>query len=1151
MSYSEYEEKTANKDIIKDLTLKEIREKYGYGDLLKYEINRRSSSNINEIRDFYKNDFHMAYRGNYEKDLAELSAIMKVQPIELLSWDNFVDIIDDIAVKYLNGNYEWLNNDKIVGKVSENYLYKSLLEDDNIYKYQNLLEKLSDQHLREIITNNKTDYSRLTNLIPLISRLYVLPTSDLNIIINKLVNQKQYNKITQLLSLNNFKEYELENIVLEIQKMIPSNDFLNLLNIMPQNIINIINKDNHFFKKLILDNYNKSPMILEDLLNSDFSKSLPNDLYGKIFSSLQLDNGYELIIKNNNVYNRVKNSIDLNNFNYYFANNIDRYIEYILKSDVIIENMEKILDANLEQNIKGKIFDYVTKDTNSIEKFIEIYGEIGVNFIQYIISNNIHIKKEFNQNQIKAIGSVIERLNLNLNQLMYLIDNYPSIKDMVFNENVFSKINLMNEDLYTFIDKYPEIISRINPEIILNSQELLKNLFKYQNFQKVLINDKRILNIILSDEEKILEFMPVLYQYDIKNEKLEKYKENFKKIQKVRPELSLGNSSLRTCMFHDDFIDTLGLNYINAILNYDSEASDIVEGLYKEKELSKLKEYLDFLCDNVSDNYRMIHFYIRTYSKTKELINDLITKNVSLDEYQKQLLEEIIGNENLYNISSLEELNNYFQIKTKKILDEDLLDNEQQVENALELFLNTSSLRLSVPGFDFASHNLNDLNLEYYKYKYLDKGIITNEEYDYLLKVREIIINNKCDYGLAMELISEYQNRRVPTIKMILDKIYQANMREYNSKLLDLDEVREVASRDNPESEVYIEEQEGLEFIHLKGYDFKCLSSRSNYRIEGAATYDHTGSQVIRYSEKLKDKIGRDKIVKTNDASLVRDVPETWELMEAVATISTTLVSSRNIEEVNGHTYSWGKSSNVSLFGANPSDAHVDHSFRALYREGSTEQSVRTAPGRIVESDYLYLGGGKEPELWFDRSDENSQRRKPEFMIIYDTDDFKKESVMRSAKYFNCPIVVVHGEYYDNNYEEKLDLKARKKFLQTFSIDDVNDILFNHSNENEDEKVDFIVNSLGAALKGGRIDFMTYKSRLIDLKWKLYEEHFEKQLQRVDSLLSSIDNSRTIEEEQQRGLSRGTISTIFIIAISSIIIFIILLIKVLFLYNIW
>ena len=63
MAYT-LKERFANKNEIKNMSLYEIYTKYGYKDLFKDELNSRLSTNIEEVRDFYKNHNPNGYTGN-------------------------------------------------------------------------------------------------------------------------------------------------------------------------------------------------------------------------------------------------------------------------------------------------------------------------------------------------------------------------------------------------------------------------------------------------------------------------------------------------------------------------------------------------------------------------------------------------------------------------------------------------------------------------------------------------------------------------------------------------------------------------------------------------------------------------------------------------------------------------------------------------------------------------------------------------------------------------------------------------------------------------------------------------------------------------------------------------------------------------------
>ena len=827
MAYT-LKERFANKNNIKNMSLYEVYQKYGYRDLLKDELESRLSINIDEVRDFYKNHNPNGYVGNYIGELQKLSDVLKLSPIELLSWNSFNSIPDEVANNFLNNDYSWLDNDVIVNKVSKNFLYESLLKVD-IYKYPNLLEQLSFDQIEQILISNTVQYDKLPNVEDLIQRAN-LRENNLVIIINNSIMQKNYNLVNYIFNTNKLSSSTIEKVLLNIKNNLSFEEYLFFLESCPDTIIDIINANNgYYFPNLIVGYENK----VEDIIKSSLFSKLNDSNIIKLFSMLDYNKEYELIINNNNIYERLKDSIDYVSFLDYFARNIDSLLPLIFQSEFLqnflCEERQEVRFNSNWRNICSRIYDYILND----KEMLKTYFEKSFKIQDFSLIDFLYIDDKLTKVQQENLADFITKLDYNTEFLYKLFEKYPYLKERVENTKllddiIINKFNKIQEnytpneygDLMNLLQNYPEKINLLNIDRFLNicRPSIMILLFeRYPIVANEFMHNKEFISKIIQNEDTILKFMPLLEKYNITNDNIKKMQKAFNEISKDRPELSWGNSSLNPTILNPEFINILGTRYINAILTYDSEASNIVKGIYEQGKLDKLKAWLDYLTINVSNNNRMIHFYIMAFSKMESLVDDILLNGYELNSYQKQLLEEIIEQDNIYNIKNIDELNSYFKIRAQDVLDKQENINSNDVQ---EIFFNTTALKKGVPwnqdfGFSF-------INMDYIKYKYVNTGIISMYEYEYLMKVKNIIDNN-CDIGLIQDLINEYSDKITPTARMIMDKERKEILKELNSELIDLDEVRKIASYDDPNAEVYIEEKDGIQYIHLNGYDYNLV----------------------------------------------------------------------------------------------------------------------------------------------------------------------------------------------------------------------------------------------------------------------------------------------------------------------------------------
>lgn len=1083
MAYT-LKEQLANKDKIKKMELKKILQKYGRNDLLYEEIKRRAKINEQEVIDFFNRD---GYIGNYENDLIEISEILDKSPLEILQLDCFIEIPDVIAVKYLTDDVSWLSKDNIVKKVTKHFLTETLIKNNNVYQFPNLLEKLDYFNLIRILIEENINYDRIPNIIKLIKEL---DSFNIKEILKKLLIQNNLKLLSEIINFNKIKIYEIT----EILNQLSINDLIILLDDLSDNILDQL-IDYGYFQNLFEKNLNEEEKL--NILQSSFCKKINNKLIYSLLLTLSKDNCFNLLIKNNEFYDKLKLYIEVNKSTQeYFRNNIERYIEYLNDSHFIYEIIKQNFQSIKDEKIINKIFDYFFSDKDKLYDFMNksyLSDIINTNFtiIQYICSNKYNLNVE--QQEILYENIIRKKNTLSFDELCLIFDKYKYIKDKIIKSAYFYSYDPKSTVLFKLIIRYPEMIEIMDYDFLTNNDPnfLMKIFNSYPELEYIFMNDERFLNFITSDETSILNFISLINKYNITNEITQRYNKLFKLIQKIRPELSWGNSTLRPEIFDEKFINTVGLNYIDALLSFDTNAIDIVINLYKNGNVNNLIKWLDYLQDNVSKNYRMIHYDILAYDKMQELANDLMNRKEPLNDYQKQLLEEIIDNNNLYNIKSLDELNDYFTIKANI-----LLANSGNLKNdwsaiIRELFFNESSLKNGVPWNLF--FGVYQSNLNYIKYKYCDKGIITKEEYEYLEKV---LLLESFDINRLYELVSEYGNKKVPTARMIINKIYKANNNEFKEKLIDLNELRTNASTSDRGALVYTEIKDGVEYIYLNGCDFKSvvhtIYSKKGSNIDPTLASNFGATGFLEYeilSESIKDDKGLSDLTSKKIGEILLENPEYWNLIEGISTISSGINSSRHIHEG----YGWGKNSEIKIFETSTGDARISHQLRNL---SPNSYNWRT----FCNKETVY--NNKRGELAFDRFDDNNDNLIPEFIV---SQQQNVEEYVKAAKYFKCPIIIPNGNIYTNEYQNKLDLIARKKYLETFEADYILDIMYNFNNNDTEEKIDFILGSLKNAHEMGNITLEEYLQKLIDIKWKIYETEYSEYCQIVEDIINELN----------------------------------------------
>lgn len=989
------------------------------------------------------------------ENLEELANFLELKPIDILNWDRVHHIYPADAKKYLSNSDEWLNNPNIVSKVEKDFLYEALKKNDNFYKYPELLENLNDEQIESIVLADDINYQKLPNIKKLLKSInYLLLGSEKEKIFAKCIQEPD---LVSFYLTNLSDKNFLSKDLQNVKDAVSMSEFIKILDILPEDILNVVNDpqvSNQLFGNLSENDKNE---LLRNQIITKLNKSTIIDLAIKSFEN------FDLFIENNSLY---RMCLDAN----VFPN-------------------DETFQVNLLQHIINNPDYYFSKIPNS-----ELLKKYNSELLEIFVTNDKLKDSLLNRDNIKDIIISLTNNDADLN-LFIALRNYPKIIVKLIEQNEFFGFlgKNENEKLLKIFDQNPEIEEKI---------------FKDNNLYTKVIKTKK----------DILTFLRLLNKYGIENEITKMFNRNLKKIQENYQELSYGNSSLKVEMLEDDFINNIDMNILAGILEYDSDASNIVVDLYKNDKLERANQWFKYMLDEVNSNHRLLHRYILSYAKMEELANNIISEQPDLTAYQKQILGEIACNDNKYDIKSINDLKSYFKIKAIKICSKESLTDE----DVRELFLNISSTKNARPYerklFPHDIGEMNDTDFEYYRYKYVRNGIITEEELDYLKKVNDIFRNSSTysENGILQaldinivevaKLVEESADKEVPTMTSIISRINKYDSKQIIGNLTNINELQEKASKTDSNAPIYLENVDGVNVIQLKDYDYCFIAStileKNDDFSKASATFSHVlendFEQYRIFSEKLKDLYSEKKIQLSDMkiGRILKETPEAWNLIEGISTISAGVSSART-----GHDgYAWDSNANFEIIETAPGDGNVHHAIRCL----------NPKCGGTKSRDINILYGRRRAEFAFDRRDENNRRIQPSAIV---TDKITEENI-NEAKYFNCPIIVTKGSRSDENIK-KYQLENRKNFLQTGDMKLVPSILFYREpgeTNNPKEGSDFLINGMNSLLDNGKITQQSYSEKMTELKWILYENNFKDEFKKVNDILKG----QTIAEEKQK-----------------------------------
>lgn len=783
--------------------------------------------------------------------------------------------------------------------------------------------------------------------------------------------------------------------------------------------------DYDFFGKNLVDN-----STLINLIQGNFGKNLDKKNLASLINCIHDEKIYLWLLSDDNIYNNCK---DCFNFDYLKR----KYFE------------------NVKQFTSDKLCSMEKDIVNDIEKEI---ASNSANFNEIVINNKMGFRSLFMEVLVKQL---ILNDSIEIYKIVLMIEKYSNNIDDIIDEKFMKKIfnerrNILDSKLCAYVTSWDG-----------KGEKFLDMLFHSRTFQE----------FIKKDEDLTFNIMYFINMYDIHNEYIDKLNRNFAVLQKARPELSWFNSSLKKEMLEDKVINTLGGDYLNIVLNFDTKATDVVVQSFYDNDLDALKEYIDFVV-SITKNIRNIHRSIINYNSVKELYNSIKDKNLNEDEMK--LFLEIVRQNNIYNIKNYEELNRYFDIKAQVTLKKE----ELTEVDFNRLFLNYNGA-INKSYLKITSYSKEDF--EYIKYKYLDTGVISEREFSYLLDFAHLYNRFFIQKDISLEqAINNWPYKDEILFDNVKERMYKAWSKERENLLTSKEDLEKAKENGT----VFSEYIDGVEVMHLRGYDYKFITSTMRQKANGADYHRVTFSDgefnalVKTVGEKLKSKYGKD-FIKTEGADVFINNPEVWYELEGVPTISTSPDlpdSFRCASYVYG--YVWGSDSGLRIYGVDTQDAQVAHEVRTFALSGLGKFS------NDKESFYTSNTGGNLPETWIDRCKEDLEdgkikRLAPEFIRSTGAGT----AAIKQAKYFNCPILVNDFQYYDSKFVEKKLLTITKKILENSDVSVFDEFIYsNASSESVENRVDMVIKALKANYNSGKISREELVQKLTSIKWNVYEE---------------------------------------------------------------
>ena len=586
------------------------------------------------------------------------------------------------------------------------------------------------------------------------------------------------------------------------------------------------------------------------------------------------------------------------------------------------------------------------------------------------------------------------------------------------------------ENIIKYLEKYIDKLdsdSIANIILELNEKDVIHLLDKYV-FK---LSSKDLILIIESLPERERRMMMEKYAKNI----FPKNGKNLSGLLKVRPYLSLENPSLSDEILSDNIVERYGYEFISELLEYATDASEIV---LKYDSIQNWIEYLKSL--SIYDT-KLLHYGINAYPRMRILIGQVIYNKDKITDKALHNLVTIMKQDNIYRVSSLEELNNY---KMHRI-------------HMLESKLNESNIEIdAIYKAIFNLYDKDNIVKIYYNYGFNSNLYLNTLLKENVLDENDILAINyitKLMYTYTKEdaykLFLELKNNdNIPEIDEITSKIEKYINKKFQSSLLDVEN-----------KELSFKEVDGIKVIELNGIDFKILVH-----------------SVFGYDPALRDL-----------APKIIENPSLWNNLEGSSTISTSLIGNtqmkvaetensfdRDCERVVIYGFTKLPDNAILLMGKN--DIYTYSGGRIL-RTGSIENEFMMPEVLEAVSSPKYIN-----EVVLDRKSSNNKeldnRLQPDCIVCFDNNI--NDASKKAAKYFNIPIVLIDCKKYKSK-EKYYYNKYHNKDIDTFTIEDIKRILYGKI-DNIETKYDLVLKLLEYSKKKEIITVSEYISLLNELK---------------------------------------------------------------------
>ena len=536
-------------------------------------------------------------------------------------------------------------------------------------------------------------------------------------------------------------------------------------------------------------------------------------------------------------------------------------------------------------------------------------------------------------------------------------------------------------------------------------------------------------------------------------------------------------------------------NTVN-LMKYNSGANTELIQLIQEGKQELVLSYLELIKKYhiFPNDDKQIHFAFRYFSKYKDLIENIIDKELTSEEVIN--LTKVITNRNLYHISTREELTHYDEVVDKYAKDMLVSTDVSELKDFLAHTFGHPSIE-SLKTF-FTTHRLDNFAQIYHIIKEIEKNLDSEKANDLrfnkaelkvILLMKEIIETDNVEelHRLIQANLDKENNifdysDIVNDITLKVRRIYNT---EFNIRLSKVDKLESKRTREV----ATITDKDG----NLKEVEYELIDMNEE-------PFHFLVHRIYHYDAKMNSLY----------EMLMKD-PSLWTKLDGASTLSTSSISDKGFWMLN----STDTSGIILIFDELPDDFMLFMYGRDLYVEHGGHKLEPTASSNCyMDIDSLNQSTAVNHHSSYNEVAGFRKGVMPKAILC--NGPHPTEAQVRVATYFNIPIIRMDMRKYEEITRKRYE-EAKKRLKEQSTIDDIFNVIYNGQRGiSLQSQIDYCIECIRDSYKSQKIDYKEMLSQLVRLRTlvnRVIENDDKHHLRKIELLIQTIAIEKKLTDE--------------------------------------